>query len=88
MLTAADKCTAELEKQLAALQTDRFGLERLAYNDGKIQFYTGFHSYQCLHVFFDCVVPYTASRQTWAQVQRLSISSQCRAFHRKLPPFE
>jgi len=88
MLTAANERIAELEKQLAALQIDRFGIERYSHDDEKIQFYTGFHSYECLKTFFDSVAPYAASMRTWAQVQRSSVSTQYRGFHGKLPPFD
>jgi len=87
-LAAANEGIAQLEQQLASKQIERFGLERLANDEDKIQFYTGFHSYQCLKMFFQCIVPYAATMRTWSQVQRSSSTTQCRGFQGKLLLFD
>jgi len=88
MLLAANARIAELEKRIAAVDIERFGLERFSANPHLIRFYTGFASYACLCKFFEAVVPLAVNMKTWTQKQRLASCNNSRSFPSKLLPID
>ena len=66
-LYAARKRIAELEVQACWLQVSKFGTERFTSSPKLIRFYTGFPNYECLKIFYQCIVPHVMTMLTWTQ---------------------
>lgn len=79
LLSTASKRIEELEARLRSTVIERFGLERFSSDPNLIEFYTGFHNYQCLYNFFAVLTPYAVNMKTWSQIQRSpsSFSQSC-----------
>jgi Helix-turn-helix of DDE superfamily endonuclease len=81
----------ECEANIAALEAERFCIDRFTGNNKMITFYTAFKSYETLKAFFHCFAPHLQTMKTWAQVSKAGVfNTECRqaVFSTKIHPFD
>ena len=71
----------EQQQNLDQIGLEKFGLERFSTDPKKIKFYTDFTSYDILKSFYQCIILYVQTMETWIQFQQQHNTSRGSKVH-------